>query len=259
MSDLKSFEVGELVTFLTHPLFKTFRIKGDGKLVPPIMVVKEVFFENKQKKVFDEASGKKIADRIKYTCVYFDDNKCEFVEVNLYHSMLRTVEDLKFEKISSNGRRIENYTTLVQEVNGYSVPSYEYGKTIYFKTLKLEIYKKRTSKKIPLLENSEEVEKIKEVLQYVVNYSSPEFVICGFKEEMPSDLFYGDGKQRRKVAKNLLKVKWFNPFQQKFCEQYLPEQFFTDDDIFGIEKHNTNESQPENPIVNPAKDSNGRF
>lgn len=223
------FKVGDVVTFKTHPLFNDYRIKGDSKYVPPIMIVKEVFFESKQKKTFDEATGKEIAERIKYICVYFDDNKSEFIEAHLYEAMLRTFEELKFERINNNGTKIEDYKKLIDEVKGYSIPSYQFGEIVFFKTKKLEIYKKRTSKKIPLKQGTNEVEDVKETLQYVVNYASPDFVICGFKKEAYSDLFYSDGKQKRLVSTNLLKIKWFNPIQQKFSEQYLPEEFFTDE------------------------------
>jgi hypothetical protein len=234
MEEVKnSFNIGDVVTYLTHPLFLNLRIKGDSRYVPPIMIIKEVLLENKQKKTFDEETGKQIAERIKYICVYFDDNKSDFVEVHLYESMLRTFEDLRFERISKSGNRIEDYKTLTDEVKGYSIPIYRFGGIVYFKTKKLEIYKKRTSKKIPLLQGSDDVEKIKEVLQYVVNYATPDFVMCGFKKENYTDLFYGDGKVKRLAPVNFLKVKWFNPFQQKFSEIYLPEEFFTGDDVFG--------------------------
>ena len=45
----ENFNVGDLVTFKTHPLLFDLYIKGDGKYVPPIMLVKEVLFENKDK------------------------------------------------------------------------------------------------------------------------------------------------------------------------------------------------------------------
>ena len=249
---INKFNIGDVVTYLTHPLFLNLRIKGDSRYVPPIMIVKEVFIENKQKKKFDEETGMQIAERIKYICVYFDDNKSDFVEVHLYEAMLRNFEDLRFERISKIGNRIEDYKVLTDEVKGYSIPIYKFGGIISFKTKKLEIYKKRTSKKILLKAGSDDVDEIKEILQYVVNYATPDFVICGFKKESYTDLFYGDGKVKRLAPVNFIKVKWFNPFQQKFSEQYLPEEFFTDDDIFGI-KDDSDEEQLKK-IVNPAKE-----
>lgn len=257
MHDLvNKFNVGDIVTFLTHPLFLILRIKGDSRYVPPIMIVKEVFFESKQKTTFDEATGQKIAERIKYICVYFDDNKSEFVEVHLYEAMLRTFEDLRFERISDSGDKVEDYKLLIDEVKGYLIPTYKFGGIISFKTKKLEIYKKRTSKKILLKAGSNDIQEIKEILQYVVNYATPDFVMCGFKKESYTDLFYGDGKVKRLAPVNFIKVKWFNPFQQKFSEQYLPEEFFTDDDIFRIKDDSGGEEILKDP--NPAKDFDTR-
>ena len=257
---VNKFNIGDVVTYLTHPLFLSLRIKGDSRYVPPIMIVKEVFLENKQKKTFDEETGKQIAERIKYICIYFDDNKSEFIEVHLYEAMLRTFEDLRFERISKDGTRIEDYKSLTDEVKGYPIPAYKYGGIVFFKTKKLEIYKKRTSKKIPLKEGSDDVHKIKEVLQYVVNYATPDFVMCGFKKENYTDLFYGDGKVKRLAPQNFLKVKWFNPFQQKFSDQYLPEEFFTDEDMFDFEIKNRDntENLPDTTPFNPAKEVNSQ-
>jgi hypothetical protein len=250
MNDLDNkFYVGDIVTFRSHPLFDQLRIKGDSRYVPPIMIVNEVHFETKQKKIADESTGKIIAERIKYICTYFDDNKGEFIDVHLYEGMLRTFDDLKFERINNDGKNIGDYTSLKEEVKSYSIPNYEYGKIINFKTKKLEIYKKRTSKKITVNESGN-IGSIKESLQYVVNYATPEFVICGFKIEHHTDLFYGDGKKKRLASKKFFKVKWFNPFQQKFSEQYLPEEFFTDDDIFELEKINSEKTKPVNPSIN---------
>ncbi|MEZ4788056.1 MAG: hypothetical protein R2790_09325 [Flavobacterium haoranii] len=37
------FKVGNLVSFKSHPLLNEMYIKGDGKYVPPIMLVKSFF------------------------------------------------------------------------------------------------------------------------------------------------------------------------------------------------------------------------
>lgn len=229
MTELKNiFNVGDLVTFKTHPLFNGFRIKGDGKYVPPIMIVKEVFFENNQKKTNDEESGFVVAEKIKYICVYFDDNKSEFIESHLYESMLRTFEDLMIEKIFDDGRISDESKTIVDEIKSYQLVEYCFGKIIRFKTKKIEIFKKRSTKRIILKEGEVEKEKIKEIIQYIVNYTSPDFVICGLMNNEVKDLFYSDGKPKKIVSKKLLKIKWFNPFQQKFSEQFYPIEFFTD-------------------------------
>lgn len=228
---INAFKVGDIVTYKTHPLLYDFYIKGDGKYVPPIMIVKEVFFENKQKRTFDEVSGKEIAELIKYICVYFDDNKSEFVEVHLYEKMLESFKSLKIASISNSNR--DNIIDVITEISNYpEKPEYIYGEILYFKTKKLEILKKRSSIKIIKDKSKNAPDDIKEIIQYVVNYATPDFVACGFKIEEYKDLFYNDGKSKRLVSTESVKIKWFNPINNKFSEYYLPIEFFTDIDPF---------------------------
>lgn len=233
--------IGNIVTFKTHPLLYNLRIKGDGKFVPPFMVVKEVFFEDKKKQIVDDVSGKTIAERIKYICIYFDDNKSEFNEVTIYESMLDSYENLFIgRKDDVIEEQKEDYESLISEAKKYKDPNYVYGNIIYFKTKKFEIFKKRSSKKIVTeIKDGAKVTDEKEITQYVVNYSTPEFVICGYKKESPVGLFYPNGDIKMLVSEILLKVKWFNPFQMKFSEQYLPQECFIDEQPFKtLVKHN---------------------
>ncbi|WP_418498832.1 hypothetical protein [Flagellimonas sp.] len=225
------FTVGDLVVLKTHPLLIGYRIKGDGKLVPPILLVKEVFIESLKKVICDEETGNTIAERNKYTCVYFNDSRSEFLEVVLYESMLETFKKLKIEKIDRKGKVKKDYKKIIDEIVGYKIPRYEYGKIVRLKTKKIEIYKKRSSRTFKVGKNITGVEELspKETIQYVVNYTSPDFIICGFKKNDEKNSHYSDGSAKKIVAENLYKVKWFNPFQQKFSEQYLPDNFLTDE------------------------------
>lgn len=231
----KDFKISDIVTLKTHPLKDKFRIKGDVKIVPPLMMVKEVHFEDKNKRIFDEELGKKIADNLKYLCVYFDDNRMEFKELFVYHSMLINFDELKYERISESKEiTYDDSTKLIDEIKSYKTPSYEFGKIIYFKTKKLEIYKKKSSKKISLKEDkngraeSKIIDNVTESLQYLVCYASPDFIISGLKLNNEKNSFFNDGKPRKIVCKKLIKVLWFNSIQQKNSEQYLPIDFFTD-------------------------------
>lgn len=94
------YPIGCIVTFKSHPLLYDFKIKGDGKLVPPFMIVKEVFIEDKRKKIVDDITGEQISERIKYTCVFFDDNKIEFKDVTLYESVLKSYEEIFIAKMN---------------------------------------------------------------------------------------------------------------------------------------------------------------
>ncbi|MCF6181799.1 hypothetical protein [Lutibacter sp.] len=224
------YSVGNLVTLKTHPLLFGFRIKGDGKFVPPIMMIKEVFIESKKKRIYDEETGRKISERIKYTCVYFDDNNSQFVESTIYESFLENFDKLKIERISEVGDISDDSKTIGEEIKSYfdSPLNYEFNKVVRFITKKIEIYKKRSLKKITEKKGKIEKDQIKSTIQYVVNYTTPDFLICGFKKNEDKSLFYEDGSVKKQVSENLLKVKWFNPTNQKFSEQYLPIEFFTD-------------------------------
>ncbi|WP_373943203.1 hypothetical protein OEG92_08980 [Polaribacter sejongensis] len=132
------FIIGDIVTLKSHPLFKDKYIKGDGKLVPPFMVIKEVFYEDKKKRTHSEELGKEIADKIKYTCVFFDDNKTEFKDVILYNSMLS-----EYPKTSTSKKEKESKE---KEIT-YYIDNYEFGKNVVFITNIFEISKERESKK----------------------------------------------------------------------------------------------------------------
>lgn len=224
------YNVGELVVFKTHPLLKDFEIRGDGKYVPPIMIIKEVLFENKQKKTNDDISDLIIAERIKYICVYFDDNKSEFVEAHLYQSCIVGIKDLKIGRYENLGLENNSKIAVIDEILALPLsPSYNFGGILYFKTKKLEVLKKRSSTKTTY-ENGTSSKK--KSIQYVVNYATPDFVVSGFKKESYTDLFYNDGNKKRLASSELFKVKWYNPIHQKFSEEYLPKEFFTDIDPF---------------------------
>ncbi len=222
------FNVGDLVVTKTHPLLKDYRIKGDGNSVPPILMIKEVFIESNKKVLCDNLTGETIAERIKYICMYFNDKKSEFVEATLYQSMLETFEHLKIERISIKGDISRESLDIIADIKSYKVPKYEYGKVVRLKTKNIEIYKKRSSKKFPIKEDKVVKDKIKEIVQYVVNYTSPDFIYSGYKKNDSKSSYYPNGNAQKLTSENLVKVQWFNPFQHKFSEQYLPENFLTD-------------------------------
>jgi hypothetical protein len=229
MSITNSFKVGDLVVLKTHPLLESYRIKGDGKLVPPILLVKEVFIENVKKVVCDVETGNVIASRIKYVCIYFNDAKSEFVESFLYEPMLESFRKLKIERIGKKGEVMKDDKTIIEDIDAYKTPKYEFGKNVRLKTKKIEIYKKRSSSKFTVLDGEKDDLEVEEVIQYVVNYTSPDFIICGYKKNDSKNSHYPNGDLQKLVAENLFKVKWFNPYQQKFSEQFLPDNFLTDE------------------------------
>lgn len=235
MSLVNKFNIGNIVTFKTHPLLYDRYIQGDGKLVPPFMVIKEVYFEDNKKRVVDTNNGKIIGERIKYTCLFFDDNKCEFKEVMVYESMIIDFKKLYISRM--DGEKVDegpNYESIIDEVSKYKSLNYNYGNIVYFKTKKLEILKKRSSIKNENISQGKAKSKKekRETIQNVVNYSTPEFVLCGYKEEQGEDLFYPNGKKKKIISKELYKVKWFNSNHMKFSEQFLPKESLIDKQPF---------------------------
>ena len=141
--------------------------------------------------------------------------------------MLESFKELKIEKINRDGTISKE--TIIDEIIAYKIPDYEYGKIVRLKTKKIEIFKKRSSRKFFQKDKTEGKLEPEETIQYVVNYSSPDFVLSGFKKNEEKSAYYPDGNPKKFISENLFKVKWFNYFQQKFSEEYLPERFFTDE------------------------------
>ncbi|MBE7698188.1 hypothetical protein [Tenacibaculum finnmarkense] len=220
----KEIVIGDIVTLKTHPLLYDFKIKGDGKLVPPFMIVKEIYIEDKKKKTHSEELGEQIAERIKYTCVFFDDNKTEFKEAILYESMLEKYDKIHIAKLEGvkKGEMVlkdVKCKLLIEETRKYVIPEYSYGKNVFFRTKKFEIFKKSDPVKI---------QKNTDTVQYIANDSSPDFILCGIKKNENTSDFYQNGDKRKMVSEILYKVKWFNANQMKFSDIYLPRECFTD-------------------------------
>lgn len=221
---MSEFKIGAIVTLKSHPLFSVIpqKIKELPAQVPPLMLVKEVIYENAdKKKVFsDVIVNAQIADTVKYICVYFNANKSEFVEKEIYHSFLESYLKLKYYKELEKDR-VKTFVlnkTLIDEVITYTnVETYVYGKRVQFITKKLEHRKSYdfTSEKIP-----------------GSSFQTPDFILSGIKNEEQKDLFFQEGnesKPKRKISEQSYKVMWFNHVQQKFSEQYLPKEFFVED------------------------------
>jgi len=219
MEKITCFDIGDIITLKSHPLFSKTpkKISEFPAQVPPLMLIKEVLFENKEKKkIFsEEIENTQVADLIKYNCVFFNANRSEFHEKIIYHSFLDGYSNLKYyRKIEKDKKlKIEIDKQLIAEVSKYQIVSdYLYGDVIQFKTKKLEQRKSYSSSNERISGN--------------VSFQTPNFVLSGIKNENQTDLFYQNGKEKRKISKQFFKVMWFNHFQQKFSEHYLPKEFF---------------------------------
>lgn len=215
MSLKNKFGIGDIVTLKSHPLVKKHsKIKELNLLVPPLMLIKEVQFEDKKsKKVFsEEFKNAQISDLVKYVCVYFCANTSKFETKTLYESFLISYKKLKFYRENETRKNNKKLKKLKDEVVNYNTGfDYSYGKKVQFKTKKLEHRKSYDN-------NIEQLKK--------TSYQTPDFILSGIKKEPQEKLFYPNGQKKKIVADVLYKIIWFNYVHQKFSEEYLPKEFF---------------------------------
>lgn len=211
-----TFKIGEIVTLKSHPL--AFQENGKIDLhvtqIPPFMCVKEVHIEKKKIIFSKDIENLKIADHIKYLCTYFNQHRMVFEERFIYHDILTSLKDITFHNEKENTE--EGYIKLVDETNSYSIASYNFGKRVFFKTFKLEKRKKF---------------KTNSAIKVAMAHTSPAFVLNGYKLNDQRSLFNEKtGELQRECSKELYKILWYNSYQEKFSEDYLPMEFFTDDE-----------------------------
>ena len=78
----------------------------------------------------------------------------------------------------------------------------------------------------------------------MVNYSTPDFLLSGFKKENLEGLFYPNGDKKKLCSDTFVKVKWFNHKQLKFSEKFLPIECFIDEQPFKTKtSHNSLEEE----------------
>lgn len=218
------FKIGDIVTLKSHPLFdnNSKKIVEFTAHVPPLLIIKEVLFERKEnKKMYSsDIKNAQISDLVKYSCVYFNANKSEFIDKTIYQSFLRSYIDLKYyreKKEDDKGNEIETpiEEQLIPEVLTYKqIDKYVFGDVVQFKTKKLEQRKSydNGNERLP-----------------GISYQTPNFIVSGIKNESQEDLFYHDGQKKKEVRSQLVKVSWFNHFQNKMSEKFLPFDCFVKD------------------------------
>ncbi len=185
------------------------------------MCVKEVHVEGK-KLVYSSETGKQITDHIKYLCVYFNQHRTIFEEKFLYHSMLLelTPKNFIFHKTDEN---TDNLPTLIEETLKYTESKYVYGERVFFKTYKLEKRKK--------FKNAD-YSKAGSKHNIAMCHTSPAFIMSGIKRNEEQNLYFEkSGELKRLVPETLIKVLWYNSYQEKMSEAYLPKEFFVEESV----------------------------
>lgn len=235
--ETSKFEIGDIVTLKSHPLAYQpgGLIDAYVNQIPPFMCVKEVHFEKKKKKFSADVQDIQIADYTKYLCVYFNQYRMIFEEKMIYESMLIDISDLLFHR-EDDKPNDEEYQNLIKETKSYNIEvykdkegkekekcnlKYKYGERVFFKTYKLEKRKKYSS--IGVDHNSPK--------KSAVLHTSPAFILSGYKRNDNRSISDEiTGHPVRKTAKILYKVLWYNSYQEKMSEEYLPMEFLTDDE-----------------------------
>ena len=216
------FDVGEIVTLKSHPLAyqEDGRIDAYVNQIPPLMCVKEVHIEKRKQLYGTEKPNAKVADYVKYLCVYFNQHRMIFEESFLYQDTIVSIMDLTFH--SKREKVDEGHKKLIDETLDYSVAEYEFGKRVFFKTYKLEKRKKFRSAGMDARSST----------KTTLTHNSPAFIINGYKVNTQKSLYnQKNGQLQRKCSEELYKVIWYNAYQEKFSEEFLPKEFFTDDSL----------------------------
>lgn len=214
------YSIGDIVTLKSHPL----AFQDDGEIdayvnqIPPFMCVKEIHIEKKKQKFSQELNNVQIADNVKYLCVYFNQHRMIFEEKYIYQEMLIPITEITFHRESND--TMQGDQNLLDETKSYKNTEYEFGKRVFFKTYKLEKRKKfvniRTEYRSPTKTSS--------------THTSPAFILNGYKINDQKSIYnQKSGDLQRKCSKELFKVIWYNAYQEKFSEDYVPREFLTDD------------------------------
>ena len=215
------FEIGDIVALKSHPL----AFQDDGLIdmyinqIPPFICVKEIHIERKKQVYSEELGSVQVSDQVKYLGIYFNQHRMIFEEKFIYESMLTSLDELTFH--SEDAEPEENHKLLIDETKDYSkLATYEFGKRVFFKTYKLEKRKKfETAGK-----------DYRSLTKTALTHTSPAFLLNGLKRNEKKNVFNNKtGEVKQKYAIELFKVLWYNSYQEKFSEAYLPKEFFTDD------------------------------
>ncbi|MFY0256320.1 WYL domain-containing protein [Chitinophaga sp. 30R24] len=85
------FEIGDIVAVKTHPYFNELTnlvISGDPGMIPPVMIVTEIF--KSQRTAFGKDSVKE--ETVKYRCHWFSSNSLGFLSIEVFEADLKLIE-----------------------------------------------------------------------------------------------------------------------------------------------------------------------
>lgn len=184
------------------------KLSGNLNHVSPIMIITGVHFENEKKALFSEETGEQIADRIKYDVIWFDTKRSQFAFKTLYESYL---DDKSSELLEASSEF--NYT---------------FGAKAKFRTTPLEMMKVKGTEAYEQPEDLNKENSTNTQKRRVMTFTCPELLITGVKNnEKPVIKDQSTGEVKSTKSEKLIKVMWFNFSQQKFSEEYVPQECLT--------------------------------
>lgn len=188
------FNIGDVVYLTTH-LQLSFTNSEEtihSRNLPPPMVIVEITIAPTTNECFDEVSGNKTKERIKYECLRFFPKKNIFEKSWFFESFL--VVD-------------ENETILV------SPSELAFSDTVVLKTYK----------EVPIGEGKKNVP-IKEGEETELLFIAPAMVVLDVLTEKNTVPLFDKktGNQIRFISKQKVKCTWYNKTENKFSEQIFP-------------------------------------
>jgi len=216
------FKIGDIVVLKSHPLLLKNTIQENFKLTSPIFFVKEIHKESKDKSLFSgDFENSQISDFTKYNCTYFDTELCSFKDILIYESLITSFKKLQFHSNHDNTSSKE----LIEETSNYKTSDYNYGHLVALKNHKLELRKKYGKPEVikSAIEKTEAGKEEKSKLESKIFplFTSPNFILIGIVNNKANNI-----SRKKKVAKILYKVSWFNSKDKKLSNELLPKQFF---------------------------------
>jgi len=197
---MKTFEIGDIVAFNSHPYFPhpfektSVVISGESILTPPLMVIGEILIHRKGS--YDPQDGVEIFQKGSKSCkcYWYNHDSHQFEESWFLESQLNLIQ--KKEEVQIDGLLHSN---------------------IIFKTAEIEVGKRKSalSTKNGFTSTTE---------THINSFVAPVMQVIQVKKAENKEPKYHEetGNPLRIVDKYQLKCKWYNPKAQKFSEKFLP-------------------------------------
>ena len=198
------FQIGDTVVLENHPFFEdsdkdfTF-IAGESLSIPPLMIIIELLIESKSS--FEESSGKEIIkkDSFQCKCMWYSNKSGLFEDAWISSRLLKIIPPVGIPLNESK---------------------WSYGDSVIFKTLNIELGKK----KISLKQQGNKFDEKSKSLSALLSFTSPVLQIIGTgKSEIKEPLIDSKtGDRKRFIPIRLIKCKYFNSIAEKCSEVFIP-------------------------------------